>query len=116
MKYCIAYPYLGESREHKPKPYAPSALDLLNKACHFFGYTLEEISIQSRKRQIVQPRQMVMAAMWHSKKLGLASIGELMGGRDHTTVIHAREAVKDLCETDFKYQQIYDGLVRYLNI
>ena len=115
MKYCIAYPYLGESREYRPKPYPPSALELLVKACKFFGYTVEELGVKSNKREIVRPRQMVMAAMRKSKKLGLKSIGDLLGGKDHTTVIHSKQKVQDMCDTDENYRRTYEKLTDYLN-
>ena len=69
--------------------------------CDYFNISREDLLSKSRKRQIVQARQI---AMFLSRNLisncSLATIGQEIGGKDHATVLHACTTVSDLMETD----------------
>ena len=69
--------------------------------CDYFNISREELLSKSRKRQIVQARQI---AMFLSRNLisncSLATIGQEIGGKDHATVLHACTTVSDLMSTD----------------
>ena len=69
-------------------------------------YNIEESDIVSRKRKraIVQARQVVMYLSKELTEASLAAIGAEMGGRDHSTVIYADRAIRDLLDTDTKFQ------------
>lgn len=69
-------------------------------------YNIEEADIvgRKRKRAIVQARQVVMYLSKELTEASLAAIGAEMGGRDHSTVIYADRAVRDLLDTDTKFQ------------
>lgn len=60
--------------------------------------TLSQMLSTSRKREIVLARHLYFFFMCFYTNLSLKSIGESMGDRDHTTVIHARESIKDKLE------------------
>jgi chromosomal replication initiator protein len=65
--------------------------------------SVEDIKSKTRKREIVQARQI---SMFFSKKLtnsSLCVIGKHFGNRDHSTVIHACQTVNDLKDTDIEY-------------
>lgn len=53
-----------------------------------------------RKREVVEMRQIGMAITKNNTKLSLQSVGNYYGGRNHATIIHAKDLVGDLCETD----------------
>jgi len=69
--------------------------------CEYFNISREDLLSKSRKRQIVQARQI---AMFLSRNLisncSLATIGQEIGGKDHATVLHACTTVTDLMATD----------------
>ncbi|MBP5337431.1 MAG: chromosomal replication initiator protein DnaA [Bacteroidales bacterium] len=69
--------------------------------CEYFNISREDLLSKSRKRQIVQARQI---AMYLSRNLisncSLAAIGQEIGGKDHATVLHACTTVSDLMATD----------------
>ena len=69
--------------------------------CEYFNITRNDLLSKSRKRQIVQARQI---AMYLSRSLiancSLATIGAEIGGKDHATVLHACMTVSDLMSTD----------------
>ncbi|PIE99213.1 MAG: chromosomal replication initiation protein DnaA, partial [Polaribacter sp.] len=68
----------------------------------------------TRKRHIVQARQI---AMYFAKKLtktSLASIGNQIGQRDHATVLHACKTVDNLSETDKQFKKFIEDLSKKL--
>jgi len=60
-------------------------------------YNIEEASIyeKTRRKEVVHPRQMIMYILREDFGISFPSIGEKLGGRDHTTVIHSYEKVKE---------------------
>lgn len=60
-------------------------------------YNIEEgvIYEKTRKKEIVKPRQIIMYLLREDMNISYPSIGEKLGGRDHTTVIHSCEKVKE---------------------
>lgn len=86
---------------------------LIEIGCLFLDVDIEQIKKRSRVREHCAPRQMLMAALT-GRCYSLRSIGEFFGGRDHTTVIHSRETVKDLCTTDSEYKRVYEELLAHI--
>jgi chromosomal replication initiator protein len=72
--------------------------------CDYFTLSVEAISTKSRKREVVQARQIAMYLSKQHTKNSLASIGETIGQRDHATVLHACKIVNDLMETDKNFR------------
>ena len=73
-----------------------SVENIQKTTAQYYNVKLSELLGKSRKRSIVRPRQM---AMYLSKELtdkSYPEIGELFGGRDHTTVLHAHRKVTQL--------------------
>jgi chromosomal replication initiator protein len=60
-------------------------------------YNIEENSVyeKTRKKEVVKPRQVIMYLLREDLNISYPSIGEKMGGRDHTTVIHSCEKIKE---------------------
>jgi chromosomal replication initiator protein len=65
-------------------------------------YNIEEDSIykKTRKKEVIKPRQVVMYILREEFNISYPSIGEKMGGRDHTTVIHSCEKIKEELKVD----------------
>lgn len=84
--------------------------------CDYFNITREELVSTSRKRQIVQARQI---AMYMCRNLisnsSLASIGAEIGGKDHATVLHSCNIVSDLISTDRTFKQYVTDIEKMLN-
>ena len=83
--------------------------------CEYFNITRENLLSKSRKRQIVQARQI---AMYMSRNLiggcSLSTIGMELGGKDHATVLHACNTVSDLMSTDKMFRQYVSDIERIL--
>jgi len=72
--------------------------------CDYFTIPVEQVKSKTRKREIVQARQISMYYAKDLTKSSLKTIGMHFGGRDHSTVIHACQTVNDLMETDKKFK------------
>lgn len=73
--------------------------------CDYFNLPYERLLQKTRKREIVQARQITMYLAKQFTKNSLKTIGEHFGGRDHTTVIHSCQTVKDLMDTDSLFKE-----------
>lgn len=76
----------------------------------YFDIPIEKINSSTRKREIVQARQL---AMYFSKTYtnnSLANIGNKLGKKDHATVLHACKTVKNLYDTDRNFKKHFDEL------
>ena len=81
-------------------------LDKVQKTvCDYFNITREVLISKSRKRNIVQARQIAMYMSRNLMGCSLSAIGAEMGGKDHATVLHACMTVSDLMETDKSFKQ-----------
>jgi len=78
--------------------------------CEYFDIAPDLIRSKTRKREIVQARQVAMYFCKQFTQHSLKSIGLHFGGRDHTTVIHACRSVDNLMETDPKFREIIEEL------
>ncbi len=65
-----------------------------------FGITSEKLLGRNRTREVALPRQVAMYLLRHEGNVSLPQIGEMVGGRDHTTVMYACEKVADMMERD----------------
>jgi chromosomal replication initiator protein len=98
------------------KPQREITVDQIQrKVCDFYGLKMDALQSKTRKREIVQARQVAMYFSKSYTNSSLSSIGSQIGQRDHATVLHACKAVKNLQETntEFKHQlKEIEGLIR----
>ena len=81
-------------------------IDTIQKlVCEFFDVPYDKLLQKTRKREIVQARQITMFLAKAFTKNSLKTIGDHFGGRDHTTVIHSCQTVKDLMDTDSLFKE-----------
>jgi chromosomal replication initiator protein len=84
--------------------------------CDYFDLPIELMKSKTRKREVVQARQI---AMYFSKKMtksSLANIGMHCGGKDHATVLHACRTVNNLAETDKNFRVYLEDLEKKLSV
>jgi chromosomal replication initiator protein len=84
--------------------------------CDYFDLPIEMLKSKTRKREVVQARQI---SMYFSKKMtksSLANIGAHCGGKDHATVLHACRTVVNLSETDKQFRLYLEELEKKLTI
>ncbi|MDP3696769.1 MAG: chromosomal replication initiator protein DnaA [Candidatus Taylorbacteria bacterium] len=67
---------------------------VLKSVADFFNISASDLIKRSRKKEVVRPRQVAMFLLREETKLSFPEIGQKLGGRDHSTVIHACEKIK----------------------
>lgn len=71
-----------------------SPQSILKAVSDFYSISLIDLTKRSRKKEIVRPRQVAMFLLRKETQLSFPEIGQKLGGRDHSTVIHAYEKIK----------------------
>ncbi len=77
-----------------------SIVEIVKSICNY--YQVEETLVYSktRRKDVVYPRQVIMYILREEYNISYPSIGDKLGGRDHTTVIHSYEKIKRELKTD----------------
>lgn len=78
---------------------------ILTMVCEYFDVPMEELTGLSRRKQLVGPRQIAMYLMRQELHASFPNIGEELGGRDHTTAMHAINKIERDLEQDQKVTQ-----------
>lgn len=78
--------------------------DIIEKVCKHFELEPTSIHSKSRKREVVQVRQIAMYLAKKHTDASSSKIGQLIGNRDHATVLHACKIVKDQFEVDKSFR------------
>ncbi|MDP2932685.1 MAG: chromosomal replication initiator protein DnaA [bacterium] len=89
----------------QPKKRGLTAKKIMETVAGFYGVTTEDLVRQSRKKEFVKPRQVAMFLIRKELETSLPSIGEILGGRDHTTVIHAVSKIDRLLKENDNLRQ-----------
>ena len=74
--------------------------DILEKVCRHYNVEQRQVFSKSRKRELVQVRQVSMYLAQKYTKMPAGRIGQLIGNRDHSTVIHSCNAVEQRLKVD----------------
>ena len=82
----------------------------------YFQMDVETLQSKTRKRHIVQARQIAMFFAKKMTKASLASIGSQIGKRDHATVLHACKTVDNLSSTDKQFRKFVEDLNKKLTV
>jgi chromosomal replication initiator protein len=80
----------------------------------YYKIRVADLLSKRRSRSIARPRQVAMALARELTSHSLPEIGDAFGGRDHTTVIHACDRVKELREIERRASEDYLNLLRIL--
>lgn len=83
----------------KPKK-AISVKEIVKMVADFYQIEEENIYEKTRRKEIIKPRQVVMYLLREDFNISYPSIGQKLGGRDHTTVIHSCEKMKNDIKND----------------
>ncbi|MDF2436474.1 MAG: chromosomal replication initiator protein DnaA [Bacteroidota bacterium] len=93
------------------------SIDYIQKVvCDYFDLPIELLKSKTRKREVVQARQIAMYFAKSMTKSSLATIGLHCGGKDHATVLHACRTVNNLMDTDKRFKNYIDELNKKISI
>ena len=79
--------------------------DILEKVCHHYGVSQQHVFSKCRKRDYVQVRQVSMYLAQKYTKMPASRIGQLIGNRDHSTVIHSCNAIEQRLSFDKAFHE-----------
>lgn len=88
--------------------------DIIASVTKHFGITEEDIRGKSREKKLSFPRQIIMFLLREELQLSYPAIGDELGGRDHTTAMHAHSKIKKELDSDAKLKQDIDVVKQYL--
>lgn len=74
--------------------------DIINCVCNFYKVSRQDIIGKKKNKEFVEPRQVCVYLITDMMNLPLVTIGQKMGGRDHATIIYARDKIAELIKTD----------------
>ena len=93
------------------------SIDYIQKVvCDYFDLPIELLKSKTRKRDVVQARQLAMYFSKSMTKSSLAKIGMHCGGKDHATVLHACRTVNNLIDTDKQFKTYVTDLEKKISI
>lgn len=75
---------------------------VIDTVCKYYNVSKTDLLGKKKNKEIVDPRQMCMYLITDLLDLPLASIGKIFGGKDHTTIIHARDKISQNLKTNQK--------------
>jgi chromosomal replication initiator protein len=90
--------------------------DLQGLVCAYFGIDERLLRDKTRKREVVQARQVAMYFCKQLTQHSLKDIGLRFGGRDHSTVIHAIQSVEDQLETDPRFREAVEEIKHQIEL
>ncbi|ESU23503.1 chromosomal replication initiator protein DnaA [Flavobacterium enshiense DK69] len=93
------------------------SIDYIQKiVSDYFQIDVETLQSKTRKRDVVQARQLAMFFAKKFTKASLANIGSQIGSRDHATVLHACKTVDNLVSTDKQFKKYVDDIHKKLSL
>ncbi|MBM4402306.1 MAG: chromosomal replication initiator protein DnaA [Candidatus Cloacimonetes bacterium] len=92
---------VGEKKIVRQKKLTPELL--LNLVTETFATSIKDLCGRRRKKEIVIPRQVAMFLLRDEIGLNFSDIGEILGGRDHTTVMHGCDTIKEKLNSGDSY-------------
>ena len=93
------------------------SIDYIQKVvCDYFDIPVEIMKSKTRKREIVQARQLAMYFSKQLTKSSLAHIGKHCGNKDHATVLHACKTVNNLADTDKRFKGYISDIEKKLTL
>ena len=93
------------------------SIDFIQKVvCDYFDIPIEIMKSKTRKREIVQCRQLAMFFSKQMTKSSLAMIGKHCGNKDHATVLHACKTVNNLADTDKRFKGYISDIEKKLTL
>jgi len=79
--------------------------DVVDKVARYYDIDQASIYEKTRRKEVVKPRQIIMYILREDFQVSYPAIGKKLGGRDHTTVIHSCEKIKNELKTNTELEE-----------
>ena len=83
---------------------------IVSAVCGYFKHSREDLIGKGKKAEIVKARQICAYLMCDMLSLPLVAIGNIIGGRDHTTIMYARDKMKNLEKLNSRIEKEIDDI------
>ncbi len=110
----VALKALGKETEEKRG--SLHADDIIKEVCNFYSIKPTQLKGPKRDASLVRARQITMYMLKAELKLTLVEIGNILGGRDHTTVMHGVEKIEGQLEGNVHISQDISGIKQLLRV
>ena len=91
-----------------------TAEKIIEVVCNYFDISNKDITGKKKNKEVVEPRMIAIYLISEMLELPLISIGKLFGGRDHTTIMHARDKIALELKTSKKTQTLVNDIKQML--
>lgn len=88
---------------------------IVDCVCKYFSISKDDIVGKKKNKEIVEPRQIAMYLIYEMLDLPLMNIGDIFGGRDHTTVIHAKTKIDQMYKENNRIKVCVNDLKNMIN-
>lgn len=105
---------IGQSIKTAAKPI--NLNQILKVVSSYYNVSITDIKSKRRTQELVTPRQMSMYLLYELTQTPYITIGELLGGRDHTTIMHGVKKVEDGLKSYSKTKQEYLNIKQLLSV
>lgn len=87
---------------------------IIEEVCGYFSIDQKDLTGRKRNKEIVEPRQICIYLMWSLLAIPLMTIGQIFG-RDHTTIIHARDKIMEQLKSSGQVKKVISDITASLN-
>jgi chromosomal replication initiator protein len=108
----LARQLLGDPQNDTPRTL--SLEEIADRVASHFGLRPGELQARRRTRKVSEARQVCMYLMRHQVGASFPMIGEFLGGRDHSTVVHGCQTVDKRRQRDARFRHMLENLIRTL--
>jgi chromosomal replication initiator protein len=91
-----------------------TATTIIDSVCKYFNIERNDIVGKRRNREFVEPRMVAIYLITEVLNIPLVNIGQLLGGRDHTTIIHSRNKITTMIKKDERMKRIIKDLTKLI--
>lgn len=105
---------LGKSEKNGTQPIRANPNDVITAVSKYFSLGKRSLLGDSRSRPVARPRQVLMYILRRELGLPFKEVGRIVGGRDHTTVMHAVEKITSLASQSVQTREDLRGIKNML--
>lgn len=88
---------------------------VISAVCSYFNVSSKDLTGPKRQKELVLSRHFTMFILSEELGMTVEKIGQVLGGRDHTTVMHGRDKIKELLVRDSEMQRIFTAVKQSLS-
>jgi chromosomal replication initiator protein len=99
----------------KSKQFSISPMEILKVVAEHHFVSVEDVVRKNNKREASEARHVYCAVMKNEFRYTFKFIGDILNGRDHTTVIHSINTFKDRSKFEEGYKENYEKIVKQIN-